>query len=186
MRRLVLPLLLGGAVLLSPIASRSSAPEPTLREGLVLPLPGQLNSELMVNDNNPEVVSDSGILLSTFAAQGKAHPGAHLDVPLSGSFELFSHHVFAGKGQAPNSTLWLAVVVGNRSSQPVTVSIPSAASHLSQPDAPFCRCRRGWCMTAPASTPVLAVAPPVIFWPARRAQKACRNGSSSLQGKSMC
>ena len=36
MRRLVLPLLLGGAVLLSPIASRSSAPEPTLREGLVL------------------------------------------------------------------------------------------------------------------------------------------------------
>ncbi|CAK27633.1 uncharacterized conserved secreted protein (DUF3370) [Synechococcus sp. Minos11] len=137
MRRLVLPLLLGGAVLLSPIASRSSAPEPTLREGLVLPLPGQLNTELMVNDNNPEVVSDSGILLSTFAGQGKAHPDAHLDVPLSGSFELFSHHVFAGKGQAPNSTLWLAVVVGNRSNQPVTVSIPSAATHLSQPDAPF-------------------------------------------------
>ena len=137
MRRLLLPFVLGGAVLLSPIASRSSAPEPTLREGLVLPLPGQLNRELMVNDNNPEVVSDSGILLSTFAAQGKAHPGAHLDVPLSGSFELFSHHVFAGKGQAPNSTLWLAVVVGNRSSQPVTVSIPSAATHLSQPDAPF-------------------------------------------------
>ena len=130
MRRLLLPLVLGCAVLLSPIASRSSAPEPTLREGLVLPLPGQLNRELMVNDNNPEVVSDSGILLSTFAAQGKAHPGAHLDVPLSGSFELFSHHVFAGKGQAPNSTLWLAVVVGNRSSQPVPASIPSGTTAI--------------------------------------------------------
>ena len=47
MRRFVLPLLLGSAVLLSPIASRSSAPEPILREGLVLPLPGQLNTELM-------------------------------------------------------------------------------------------------------------------------------------------
>ncbi len=137
MRRFVLPLLLGSAVLLSPIASRSSAPEPILREGLVLPLPGQLNTELMVNDNNPEVVSDSGILLSTFAGEGKAHPDAHLDVPLSGSFELFSHHVFAGEGRAPNSTLWLAVVVGNRSDQAVTVAIPSAATHLSQPDAPF-------------------------------------------------
>ena len=137
MRRLVLPLLLGGAVLLNPIASRSSAPEPTLREGIVLPLPGQLNQELMVNDNNPEVVSDSGILLSTFSGQGKAHPKAHLNVPLSGSFELFSHHVFAGKGRDPKSTLWLAVVIGNRSTEAVTVTIPSAATHLSQPDAPF-------------------------------------------------
>ena len=137
MRRLVLPLLLGGAVLLSPIASRSSAPEPSLREGIVLPLPGQLNQELMVNDNNPEVVSDSGILLSTFSGQGKAHPKAHLNVPLNGSFELFSHHVFAGKGRDPKSTLWLAVVIGNRSTEAVTVTIPSAATHLSQPDAPF-------------------------------------------------
>ena len=186
MRRLLLPLVLGGAVLLSPIASRSSAPEPTLREGLVLPLPGQLNRELMVNDNNPEVVSDSGILLSTFAAQGKAHPEAHLDVPLSGSFELFSHHVFAGKGQAPNSTLWLAVVVGNRSSQPVTVSIPSAATHLSQPDAPF----------LPLPPRMVHDGTSVYSGPGGRAagdllaraprSKACRSASSSLQGKSMC
>lgn len=108
-----------------------------LRPQEVRALPGGLDRVPMVNDNNPEVVKGPGILLSTFEGQGRGVPAAHLDVPLEGPFELFSHHIFAGKGPDPASTLWLGVVVGNRSDRPVRLRVPSGASWLSQPDAPF-------------------------------------------------
>jgi hypothetical protein len=122
---------------LTPAAGLSQPAAEQLRPGQVRPLPGQLDRVLMVNDNNPEVVKGPGILLSSFDGKGRAVPEAHLNVPLEGNFELFSHHVFAGSGPKANSTLWLGVVLGNRSERPVTVRIPSGATWLSQPDAPF-------------------------------------------------
>lgn len=113
------------------------APSEILRPQQVRPLPGQLDRSLLVNDNNPEVVKGPGILLSTFDGKGRGQAAAHLNQPLEGSFELFSHHIFAGSGPKAASTLWLGVLVGNRSDKPVLLRIPSGASWLSQPDAPF-------------------------------------------------
>ena len=43
-----------------------AAAELIVRPQIVRPLPGGLDSVLMVNDNNPELIKDDGILLSTF------------------------------------------------------------------------------------------------------------------------
>ncbi len=73
----------------------------------------------MVNDNNPELILESGILLSTFEGKGRPFPDAHLNIPLNGRFDLFSHHVYAGTPQTLESTLWLAVVAMPRQAAPV-------------------------------------------------------------------
>ena len=67
-------------------------PQPLLRPQTVAPLPGGLDQVLVVNDNNPELITGAGILLSTFPGSSRPHPAAHLDVPLNGRFDLFSHH----------------------------------------------------------------------------------------------
>ncbi|WP_043937952.1 DUF3370 family protein, partial [Planktothrix rubescens] len=56
-------------------------------------LPGQLNEIPVLNSNSPEVVKGEGILLSTFPQTAKKFPNAHLNVPISGQFEFFSHHI---------------------------------------------------------------------------------------------
>lgn len=77
------------------------------RQQSVRPLPGALDSVLMVNDNNPELIQNDGILISTFP-DGDA---ASVPVVLNGRFDLFSHHVYAGDAKgSPTSTLWLAVL----------------------------------------------------------------------------
>jgi len=117
--------------------------KPLLREQAVEPLPGRLDTVLMVNDNNPELISGEGILLSTFAPQGQVVGAAHLDVPLSGRFDLFSHHVYAGQPATADSTLWIAVVAQPRGNQPVRLTLLSGSTALSQsldstqPGAPF-------------------------------------------------
>jgi len=108
------------------------APAPILRRQTVAPLPGGLDPVLLVNDNNPELISGPGILLSTFPAAGRGVPAAHLDVPLTGRFDLFSHHVFAGKPERLDSTLWLAVVAQPRGSTPVTLRLLAGSTALSQ------------------------------------------------------
>jgi hypothetical protein len=116
-------------------ASAPAAPAPAppvLRRQTVAPLPGSLDGVLVVNDNNPELISGPGILLSTFAGQGRAVPEAHLDVPLDGRFDLFSHHVFAGKPETLDSTLWLAVVAQPRGDRPVTLRLLGGSTALSQ------------------------------------------------------
>ena len=42
------------------------------RQQSVRSLPGQLDAVLMVNDNNPELIKEDGILLSTFPDGGDA------------------------------------------------------------------------------------------------------------------
>ena len=73
------------------VAAMPGAAEVIEREQSVRPLPGSLDSVLMVNDNNPELIEDDGILISTFP-DGEA---ASVPVVLNGRFELFSHHVYA-------------------------------------------------------------------------------------------
>jgi hypothetical protein len=139
---MILPLLLAAA----PAATTPAAPAPpapVLRPQTVAPLPGGLDQVLVVNDNNPELISGPGILLSTFPAAGRPKPDAHLDVALNGRFDLFSHHVYAGKPDSLDSTLWLAVVAQPRGDQPVTLQLLGGSTALSQatdkqqPDAPF-------------------------------------------------
>jgi hypothetical protein len=119
------------------------APAPIQRPQTVAPLPGGLDQVLVVNDNNPELISAPGILLSTFPGQGRSQPEAHLNLPLNGRFDLFSHHVFAGKADQLNSTLWLAVLAQPRGPQPVTLQLLAGSTALSQatdriqPQAPF-------------------------------------------------
>lgn len=175
-RRLLLISLAAAAAALPGRLQAQGAPAAAaeqLRPQEVRALPGGLDRVPMVNDNNPEVVKGPGILLSTFDGRGRGVPAAHLDVPLEGPFELFSHHIFAGQGREPASTLWLGVVVGNRSDRPVRVRVPAGASWLSQPDAPFCPCPDSWSMTAPASTPARGAGWRVTCSPGFRGQRRC-------------
>ena len=107
-----------------------------LRPQQVAPLPGGLDPVLMVNDNNPELILEPGILLSTFEGKGRPFPDAHLNLPLNGRFDLFSHHVYAGTPQTLESTLWLAVVAMPRQAAPVQLRLLSGSTALSQATAP--------------------------------------------------
>jgi hypothetical protein len=102
----------------------------------VRPLPGQLNQIPVFNSNSPEVFSQNGILLSTFAKTGKAFPEAHLNYPLSGRFDIFLHHI-ARAEQEFARPFYLGVILHNPTSQAVTVDIMQAVIHTTNPGAPF-------------------------------------------------
>lgn len=141
------PRLAGGVAAASlgvALASGPAAAQPVeLRQQQVAPLPGGLDGVPLVNDNNPELITAAGILLSTFAGKGRGVPEAHLDAPLDGRFDLFSHHVYAGKPESLASTLWLAVVAQPRGTSPLTLQVLAGSTALSQsldpsqPGAPF-------------------------------------------------
>ncbi|MFM1799441.1 MAG: hypothetical protein RLZZ117_1719 [Cyanobacteriota bacterium] len=109
-----------------------------LRPQAVEALPGGLDGVAVLNDNNPELIVGPGILLSTFAAGRRlgpltlADPAAHLNAPQTGTFELFSHHVYAGKPDTLSSTLWLAVVAAPRGETPVRLRLLAGSTALSQ------------------------------------------------------
>lgn len=136
----MIPLLLAQAPpapLVTPAPGASQAPAATvLRPQQVAPLPGGLDPVLMVNDNNPELILEPGILLSTFEGKGRPFPDAHLNLPLNGRFDLFSHHVYAGTPQTLESTLWLAVVAMPRQAAPVQLRLLSGSTALSQATGP--------------------------------------------------
>lgn len=113
------------------------APQEIVQPQQVRPLPGELNRVPMFNSNSPELVGTEGILLSTFPPAGKQHPAAHLNVPFAGEFEVFAHHVFRALSADNLTSLYLGVILYNPGDQPVQVNVNSAASYLSQPDAPF-------------------------------------------------
>ena len=93
-----LPALMATA-LVSLIAAPVDA-EVFVRKQSVRSLPGALDQVLMVNDNNPELIKNDGILFSTFPNSGTAG----LPAELSGRFDLFSHHVYAGNDDSLDST----------------------------------------------------------------------------------
>jgi len=122
-----------------PLAQAVPAPPP---QEFVVPqemrvLPGQLDAVPVLNSNNPELVQEEGILLSTFPPQGKATPSAHLNLPFQGRFDVFAHHVAKAKTADDLRTLYLGVLLFNPGKQPVRIDVLQAASYLSQPDAPF-------------------------------------------------
>lgn len=118
--------------------SEPAAPTPQFKEiiqtGEVRPLPGKLDIVPMFNSNSPEWPKSSGILLSTFPPQGKAVPAAHLNYAFNGPFTLFTHHF----SHTPKDlrTLYLGVIVHNPGANPVTLTIPDAASYRMD-EAPF-------------------------------------------------
>ncbi|MEC9452321.1 MAG: DUF3370 family protein, partial [Cyanobacteriota bacterium] len=66
-----------------------SAPTVKQRQQQVRPLPGELDKVLMVNDNNPELITGEGILISTFPTKNTQSSSAKADksnlaVPLDG------------------------------------------------------------------------------------------------------
>ncbi|BAY76259.1 hypothetical protein NIES25_27080 [Nostoc linckia NIES-25] len=119
-------------------AIAQSSPKPTYQEivqpGEVRALPGKLDTIPVFNSNSPEWIKTEGILLSTFPANGKKVPAAHLIFPFKGRFDLFAHHYT----HTPKDlqTLYLGVIVHNPGKKPVTVDVLQAASYLMQ-DAPF-------------------------------------------------
>ena len=151
---LVIPAAGGSALAQSPPArgtagAASARPAPVLRPQTVAPLPGGFDPVPLINDNNPELIKAPGILLSTFdpargwSGQALPVPSAHLNSPQNGVFGLFSHHVYAGRPETLDSTLWLAVMAAPRGSQPVRLRLQGGSTALSQspdgsqPAAPF-------------------------------------------------
>lgn len=113
------------------------APAEIVRSQVVRPLPGNLDAIPTFNSNSPEVVTSSGILLSTFPPDHKAVPTAHLNLPLQGRFDIFAHHI--ARPPSPNNltSIYLGILVHNPTNRPVTITTFQAASYLTQPEAPF-------------------------------------------------
>ncbi|MBD2363896.1 DUF3370 domain-containing protein [Anabaena minutissima FACHB-250] len=127
-------------LLLSLLVAQSTPaapPEEVVQPQQVRPLPGQLDAVPTFNSNSPELVLKEGILLSTFPAEGKKAPSAHLNFPFRGRFDVFAHHVAKADPPEDLRSLYLGIILHNPTNQPVTVNVLQGASYLSQPDAPF-------------------------------------------------
>lgn len=98
-------------------------------------LPGQLNDVLVFNSNSPEVIRNSGILLSTFPKSGKLFPQAHLNQPLQGRFDVFTHHI--ARPYNEKRPLYQGLLIHNPTSKPIMIRVLQAASYLNSTDAPF-------------------------------------------------
>lgn len=131
----MLPLLLSFTIAQSTPAT--PPPEEVVQTQQVRPLTGQLDTVPVFNSNSPELVLKEGILLSTFPANGKKVPTAHLNFPFRGRFDIFAHHIARAEPADNLKSLYLGIIIHNPGSEPVTVNILQAASYLSQPDAPF-------------------------------------------------
>ncbi|NJN76881.1 MAG: DUF3370 family protein, partial [Synechococcaceae cyanobacterium RL_1_2] len=101
----------------------------------IFPLPGNLDQVPVFNSNSPEVISQEGILLSTFPKGSKAFPAAHLDMPLSGRFDIFTHHI--SRPAVERKPLYQGLIVNNPSGQPRTLRVLQGLSYLNSTDAPF-------------------------------------------------
>lgn len=101
----------------------------------VIPLPGNLNEIPVFNSNSPEVIAQEGILLSTFPKSGKAQAIAHLDTPLEGRFDIFTHHI--SRPAKEKRTLYQGLLVSNPTGQTRTLKVLRGLSYLNSTDAPF-------------------------------------------------
>ncbi|MEQ8752312.1 MAG: DUF3370 domain-containing protein [Coleofasciculus sp. G1-WW12-02] len=124
-----------------PVPPVTPTPPPTqelvVQPQQIRPLPGQLDQVPVFNSNSPEVIQTEGILLSTFPPYGKASPGAHLNLPLSGRFDIFAHHIARSNTPEEWRPMYQGVLVHNAGSQPITLDILQAVSYVTNPDAPF-------------------------------------------------
>jgi hypothetical protein len=101
----------------------------------IRPLPGSLNQVPVFNSNSPEVIAREGILLSTFPRAGKAQAIAHLETPLEGRFDIFTHHI--SRPAEGRRTLYQGILVNNPTGSTRTLRILQGISYLNSQDAPF-------------------------------------------------
>ena len=71
--------------------------------------------------------------MSTFSGTSQ---DSSIDVTLNGRFDLFSHHVYAGNDDSLESTLWLALLAAPQGNTPVTLTLISGSTSLSQATEP--------------------------------------------------
>lgn len=119
------------------VAQAAPPPPEIVQPQEVRPLPGALDTVPVFNSNSPEKIIGEGILLSTFPPDGRANSSAHLNVPFSGRFDVFAHHVYGAPTPEDLRSMYLGILVHNPGTQPVRLSVLEGASYLSQPDAPF-------------------------------------------------
>ena len=128
----------------APVTLSQKTPQParplveyTLRQE-IRSLPGELNEVPVFNSNSPEVVRESGILLSTFPTLGKRYPKAHLNYELKGRFDIFAHHIAKSDTPENTPTLYFGILIKNASDRKRNVvNILQGASFLGTPDAPY-------------------------------------------------
>ncbi|NCJ08326.1 DUF3370 family protein [Synechococcales cyanobacterium C] len=120
-----------------PVAQVPVAAKPeVVRPYEVRSLPGQLDNFRVFNSNSPELVTEEGILLSTFPPTSKKSPGAHLNFPLEGRFDIFAHHVSRSRITERQGPLYMAIVLHNPTSRPIRLLTLQATSYLND-QAPF-------------------------------------------------
>ena len=120
---------------IAPSPSNPDEPQPVTVRQPVRPLPGQLDNIPVLNSNNPELIFNEGIIISTLPSIGMGSPYAHLNHPFDGRFDVFAHHVMQADPQG--RTLYLGILLFNGSQEPATVEILQGASSLTSPDALF-------------------------------------------------
>ena len=99
--------------LLGQSAPATPPPEEVVKSQEVRPLPGKLDNVPVFNSNSPELVLKEGILLSTFPADGKQVPEAHLNYPFNGRFDVFAHHVAKAEPPEDLRSLHLGIMLHN-------------------------------------------------------------------------
>jgi hypothetical protein len=82
-----------GIVTPTPAITQPQEPQMISVSQPVRPLPGKLDSIPVFNSNNPELIFNEGIILSTLSSVGMAYPYAHLNYQFKGRFDVFAHHV---------------------------------------------------------------------------------------------
>ena len=82
-----------GVVTPPPAIAPSPEPQTISVSQPVRPLPGKLDTIPVFNSNNPELIFNEGIILSTLSSVGMANPYAHLNYQFKGRFDVFAHHV---------------------------------------------------------------------------------------------
>ncbi|MDY6781575.1 MAG: DUF3370 domain-containing protein [Cyanobacteriota bacterium] len=103
----------------------------------IRPLPGQLDRVPVFNSNSPEVVYGTGILLSTFPKAGMAEASAHLNYPLQGRFDIFTHHIARSHRSSDWRPIYHGVLIYNPGNRAINVHVLQGLSYVTTPDAPF-------------------------------------------------
>lgn len=126
----LIPLLAGKGIEAAPAG-------PIVDKVRIYPLPGGLDDRPMLNDNSPEWLSQSGILVSTLPNRGQTN-SPFLDFAFNGDFGVFSHHYFVDRFNGEKQ-LYLGLVASNFGTKAVNVTLRQGASYLSQPGEPHHR-----------------------------------------------
>ena len=94
----------------------------------IRPLPGTLDKIPVLHSNNPEVIQNEGILVSTLSSLGKANPYAHLGFAFRDRFDIFTHHIAKVPERKNRRNLYLGLLLHNPGKRAITVKIISGVA----------------------------------------------------------